>query len=242
MKVRGRSDMLLGPPGREQPEESATFQEDVVSIARAGIKKEMAFYIARVNGYREANKVSFDEALRAVGGQLAENPDPNERMWLQIFGEKVEEVGVRMAASSATDAVYMAAYHPEAGSEDKQVSFRGEDWRTTVHKTPALHLAHVLYSHPDLRVMMDRIIGVNREPTMNDVKEIFDKLKENSYYREFLLRIRNEMAKIYGTPLHALMDDAPPTSTAMVPRTMRSGSSGGGITHRPRATGGSTYL
>ena len=30
---------------------------------------------------------------------------------------------------------------------------------------------------------------------MNDVRGIFDKLKEYSYYREFLLQIRNEMAK-----------------------------------------------
>ena len=66
--------------------------------------------------------------------------------------------------------------------------------------------------------MMDRLIGVNRSPTMDDVKEIFDKLKENSYYREFLLQIRNEMAKIYGTQFYGLMDDPPPpTVTTKTP-------------------------
>ena len=52
--------------------------------------------------FREANKVSFDEALRAIGGQMAENPNPNERLWFQVFGQKVEEVGERAAAMSAS--------------------------------------------------------------------------------------------------------------------------------------------
>ena len=218
----------------------------MISIVRAGITKEMAFYIARVNGYREANRVSFDEALRAVGGQLAENPDPNERLWLQVFGQKVEDVGVSAAATSASDAVKMASYQPASieGEMSREESMRGTDWRMTIHKGyPAWHWGYMLYQHPDLRTLMDRRIGQNRRVTMKDVQDVYDKLQDNPFYREYLIRCRDQIARLYGDQYYSVMDGAPPPSTtALVPRAVRSGSSGGAITHRPRASGGSTYL
>ena len=250
MKVRGRQDMLLGPPGGEQPEESDAFRADVISIARAGIQREMAFYIARVNQYREANNVSFDEALRAVGGQLAENPDPNERLWLQVFGQKVEDVGVSAAATSASDAVMRSARPegrsggPEAieGEMSREDSMRGTDWRSTIHKGyPAWHWGYMLYQHPDLRTLMDRRIGQNRRVTMKDVEDVYEKLEDNPFYREYLIRCRDQIARLYGAKYYAVMPTAPPpsTTTELVPRAVRSGSSGGAITLRPR---GSTYV
>ena len=85
------------------------------------------FYIARVNQYREANGVSFDDALRAVGGRIAENPQPNERLWPQVFGQRVEEVGVKAAAMSATNAVQMATSQPIEGEISREEAMRGVD-------------------------------------------------------------------------------------------------------------------
>ena len=91
---------------------------------------------------------------------------------------------------------------------------------------------------------MDGRMGENRRVTMKDVQDVYDKLQDNPFYREYLIHCRNQIAKIYGGQYYSVMEDAPPppTITAMVPRTLRTGSSGGGITHRPRAAGGTTYL
>ena len=61
IQVPGRADMLLGS---RESEESASFRENAINISRAGIPKPIAFAIARVEEYREANGLSFDEAMR----------------------------------------------------------------------------------------------------------------------------------------------------------------------------------
>ena len=91
---------------------------------------------------------------------------------------------------------------------------------------------------------MEMRIGENRRVTMKEVQDVYDKLQDNSFYRDFLNLVRMGIAKIYEDQYYSVMEDAPPppTITAMVPRTLRSGTSGGGITHRPRAAGGTTYI
>ena len=104
-------------------------------------------------------------------------------------------------------------------------------------------LDHLLYQHPDLQTLMDRRIGERSRVTMDDIEDVYDKLQDNSFYRQYLLQVRSEIAKIYGDQYYQVMDELPPpTFTAKVPHMIRSGTSGGGITHRPRAAGGSTYL
>ena len=97
---------------------------------------------------------------------------------------------------------------------------------------------------------MDDMIGKNRE-TMKNVQDIYDKLQENPFYREFLNLVRMEIAKIYGDQYYSVMEDAPPppTITAKTPRMIRSGTSGGGAialrsgtsSGRPQGMAG-TYL
>ena len=213
----------------------------------------MAFAIARVNSYREANKMSFDDALRTVGGQI-EISHPDEQLWLQVFGERVEEVGVQRAAMDATKAVQSGAYEtpiedalraPEGHAPSSSArDTRGLDWRRTLYKVPAWHFGHLLYQHPDLQKTMDKMIGSNRV-TMKHIADIYEKLQNNRNYREFLNLVRIQMGKIYGEQYYGVMDEPlPPTRTAKTPRMITSGTSGSGaIALRSGATGdGSTYL
>ena len=103
-----------------------------------------------------------------------------------------------------------------------------------------------MYQHPDLGTLMDKGAGQRRRINMRDIQIVYDKLQDNSFCRDFLIHVRNEVAKLYGDQYYSVMEDAPPppTITAKVPRMrMRSGTSGSGfIALRPGAAGGSAYL
>ena len=229
IQVPGRSDMLLGSRG-DASDSVASFRENAQAIAKAGIPRPIAFAIARVEEYREANGLSFEEAMRMVGGQVSNFSHPVERRWLQVFGERVEEVCVQRAAMDATRAVQEVASEtpiqdaPSSSARDT----RGLDWRNTLYKVPAWHFGHLLYKHPDVQKLMDDMIGRNRV-TMKHIQDIYDKLQDNDFYREFLNLVRIEIAKIYGDQYYSVMDaPPPPTATAKTPRMIRSGTSGGG--------------
>ena len=245
IQVPGRADMLLGSRS-EASEDSASFRENAINISKAGIPKPIAFAIARVEEYREANGLSFDEAMRMVGGQVSNFSHPTERLWLRVFGERVEEVGVQRAAMDATKAVQENVYETpiEDAPSSSALDTRGLDWRRTLYKVPAWHFAHLLYQHPDLQKTMDKIIGRDRV-TMKHIADIYEKLQSNPIYREFLNLVRIQMGKIYGPQYYGVMDEPlPPTMTAKTPRMITSGTSGGGaIALRSGATGeSSTYL
>ena len=144
IQVPGREDMLLGPRGDAS---SSSFRENAQAIHKAGIPKPIAFAIARVEEYREANGLSFEEAMRMVGGQVGDFSHPVERRWLQVFGERVEEVGVQRAAMDATQAAQETAFEtpledaPSSSARDT----RGLDWRNTLYKVPAWHFGYLLY-------------------------------------------------------------------------------------------------
>ena len=108
---------------------------------------------------------------------------------------------------SASDAVQMATTQPIEGEMFREEAMRGVDWRTTLHRgVPAWHFGHLLYQHPDLRTLMDRRIGERRRVTMNDIEDVCDKLQDNSFYREFLIHVRNEIAKLYGDQYYSVMN------------------------------------
>ena len=226
IQVPGRSDMLLGSRGDAS---SASFRENAQAIHKAGIPKPIAFAIARVEEYREANGLSFEEAMRMVGGQVSNFSHPVERLWLQVFGERVEEVGVQRAAMDATQAVQEGAYETPIEDASSSRDTRGLDWRNTVYKVPALHFGYLLYQEPDLQKTLNKMVG--RNPiTMEHVQELYDKLQDNEYYREFLNLVRIQIAKIYGDEYYSVMDAPPPrTMTTKTPRMIRSGASGGAI-------------
>ena len=83
------------------------------------------------------------------------------------------------------------------------------------------------------------MIGKGRV-TMKHIQDIYDKLQDNEYYREFLNAVRIQIAKIYGAQYLSVMDaPLPPTMTAKTPRMIGSGPSGGGaIALRSSVTGG----
>ena len=176
-----------------------------------------------------------------VGGQVGDFSHPVERRWLQVFGERVEELGVQRAAMDATQAAQEAAYEtpledaPSSSARDT----RGLDWRNTLYKVPAWHFGYLLYQEPDLQKTLDKMVGRNRI-TMKHVQDLYDKLQDNEYYREFLNGVRLQIAKIYGAQYLSVMDaPAPPTMTAKTPRMINSGTSGGGaIALRSGVTGG----
>ena len=241
IQVPGRSDMLLGSRG-DASDSAASFRENAQAIARAGIPRPIAFAIARVEEYREANGLSFEEAMRMVGGQVSNFSHPVERRWLQVFGERVEEVGVQRAAMDATQAVQEGAYEtpiqdaPSSSARDT----RGLDWRNTLYKVPASHFGYLLYQEPDLQKTLNKMVG--RNPiTMEHIQELYNKLQDNEYYREFLNLVRIQIAKIYGDEYYSVMDAPPPrTMTTKTPRMIRSGASGGAIALRSGTPG--TYL
>ena len=238
IQVPGRSDMLLGSRG-DASDSAASFRENAQAIAKAGIPRPIAFAIARVEEYREANGLSFEEAMRMVGGQVSNFSHPVERLWLQVFGERVEEVGVQRAAMDATQAVQEGAY--ETPIEDASSSRdRGLDWRNTVYKVPALHFGYLLYQEPDLQKTLNKMVGRNRI-TMEHVQELYDKLQNNEYYREFLNLVRIQIARIYGDQYYGVMDAPPPrTMASQTPRMIRSGASEGVVALRSGSPG--TYL
>ena len=251
-QVPGRTDMLLGSRG-EASEDTAAFKANAQALAGVGLPRPIAFALARVVEYQAANGLSFDDAMRMVGGEAGSVfTTPVERRWLQVFGERIVEVGVQRAAMDATKAAQEIAYEvpieddaPSSSARDT----RGLDWRRTLYKMPALHFGHLLYKHPDLHKLMDDMIGKNRV-TMKHIKDIYDKLQDNEYYREFLNIVRIEIAKNYGDEYYDVMNAPPPqTMTAKTPRMVSSGPSGGGgaIALRsgmPGGRGGSpgTYL
>ena len=143
---------------------------------------------------------------------------------------------------SASNAVQMATSQPTEGEMSREEAMRGVDWRTTLHKVPAVHWGHLLYQHPDLQTLMDRRIGERRRVNMKDIEDVYDKLQDNSCYREFLIQVRNEIARLYGDQYYQVMDaPPPPTITAKTPRMVRSDTSGGGvIALRPGTVG--TYI
>ena len=89
---------------------------------------------------------------------------------------------------------------------------------------------------------MDKRIGERRRVNMKDIEDVYDKLQDNSFYREFLIQVRNEIARLYGDQYYQVMDaPPPPTITAKAPRMVRSGTSGGGVIALRSGTAG-TYL
>ena len=172
-------------------------------------------------------RVVDEETLHAADLDLTHE----EQLWLQQYTRTADEIGHDAAARRADAVLEMHRDHPASSSAPPKAS----DWRTTPRVSePAQVFAYEWYKHPEMRGFIDRVVG-DKIRTMEDIQEIYESLNE-PMFREELAAAMKKIVERFGECL-VLMDDEPAQVAAIVPRLIRSGTSGGGRTFRQRVTG-----
>ena len=214
-------------------------QAEIEQIMReAGVSRDMAEYVHKVQTYADEHGMEWRDAARALGGSYADDSREikdlthEEQLWIQQYTRAADEIGHAAAARSADSVLEMHRDHPAASSGAPRAS----DWRNApVMREPAQVFAYELYKHPEIRDFVDRVVG-SEIPIMAHIQEIYESLGDEPMFREELAAAQAKIVERFGERF-VLMDDVPPQVAAIVPRMIRSGTSGGGRTYRPRVSG-----
>ena len=193
-------------------------------MSTAGVSREVAEYVLRVQNYMDLHGVSWEEAETKIGGGKFNVGKTREIKELSA-GERafLREESLPAAASSSA---------PSA-ADWRHTSMMGLELASSgINETEALVFAHELYKHPEMRGYMDEMIG-SRIPSMKDIQDLYEALEETPL-REYLLSVQDTVVKRYGED-YMLIEGAAPVETVMPRLTRGSGSSGG--VFRPRVMG-----
>ena len=217
----------------------AKYEAEIDHIMRsAGVSRDMAEYVHKVQTYADEHGMEWRDAAHALGGTYADDSREikdltrEEQLWIQQYTRTADEIGHHAAARSADSVLEMHKTHPASSSGAPRAS----DWRNApMMKEPAQVFAYELYKHPEMRGFVDRVVG-SGIPTMENIQEIYESLGDEPMFREDLAAAQAKIVERFGERF-VLMDDVPPQPAAIVPRMIRSGTSGGGRTFRPRVSG-----
>ena len=234
--IGGAASMVLS----RRQHSGAKYKAEIHHIMEtANVSRDMAEYIHKVQTYADEHGVDWQEAASVLGGTYSDDSREildlthEERLWLQQYTRTADEIGHDAAAASADQVVRMHRETPVASAGAP----RATDWRSApMMREPAQVFAYELYKHPELRDFVDRVVGSAGVPTMENIQEIYEALEDEPLFREDLAAAQRKIVERFGERF-ILMDTEPAAVASVAPRLIRSGTSGGGRTYRPRVSG-----